>query len=64
MWGQQDVLQAVAVAVVAGTGESLGFLMDANDDLGRSRESVASHMRKAGVQFRPKFSRVPSLGSR
>ena len=47
---KQNVLEAILVAVQAGTGKSLGFVMDANDAPASTWESVTSRLRKVGVQ--------------
>ena len=47
---KEDVLRAISVAVQAGTGKSLGFVMDANGAPASTWESVTSRLRKVGVQ--------------
>ena len=47
---KQKVLDAILAAVRAGTGKSLGFVMDANDDPGSTWQAVTSRLRKVGVQ--------------
>ena len=48
--GKQGVLSAISVAVRAGTGKSLGFVMDANDSPQNTWQAVTARLRKVGVQ--------------
>ncbi|MDE2873932.1 MAG: hypothetical protein OXU69_10630 [Gemmatimonadota bacterium] len=47
--GKQGVLDAIRVAVGAGTGRSVGFVLDANDDPDATWRAVGSRLRRAGV---------------
>lgn len=47
---KKEVLRAIAVAVRAATGGSVGFVLDANDDPQATWESAASHLRNVGVE--------------
>lgn len=48
--GKQGVLRAMKVSIGAGTGKSLGFVLDANDDPANTWAAAASRLREAGVR--------------
>ena len=48
--GKSGVLRAIRVAVGAGTGKSLGFVLDANDEPKSTWDSVTSRLRGVGVE--------------
>lgn len=48
--GKQGVLSAIPIAVRAGTGKSIGFVMDANDSLQDTWRAVAARLKEVGVQ--------------
>ncbi|MDE0101092.1 MAG: hypothetical protein OXN89_01810, partial [Bryobacterales bacterium] len=48
--GKQGLLQAIPVAVRAGTGKSLAFVIDANDDPRSTWESIASRLERVGIE--------------
>ena len=50
MGDKQGVLDAIRVAVSAGTGKSLGFVMDANDSPQNTWQAVTARLRQVGVQ--------------
>lgn len=50
MGGKQGVLRAMKVSIGAGTGKSLGFVLDANDDPANTWTAAASRLREAGVR--------------
>ena len=47
--GKDGVLKAMKTAIPAGTGNSLGFVLDANDHPGDRWRAVASRLRSVGV---------------
>ena len=47
---REKVLRAIRVSVPAGTGKSLGFVLDANGDPGGTWQSVVSRLASVGVQ--------------
>lgn len=47
--GKREILRAIGVSIRAGTGSSLGFVLDANADPGSTWESVRSQLEKVGV---------------
>ena len=48
--GKPGVLKAIRVSIGAGTGSSLGFVLDANDDPGQTWQSVRSRLGMVGVE--------------
>ncbi len=48
--GKTGVLKAIRVSIGAGTGSSLGFVLDANDDPGQTWQSVRSRLGMVGVE--------------
>ena len=48
--GKPGVLRAMKVSIGAGTGKSLGFVLDANDDPQNTWAAAASRLREVGVQ--------------
>ncbi len=47
--GKQKMLNGIPAAIGAGTDMSLGFVLDANDDPGRTWQSVITQLGRAGV---------------
>ncbi len=47
--GKENVLKTIKVSVPAGTGKSLGFILDANGDLDGTWQSIASRLKSVGV---------------
>lgn len=47
---KNEVLRVIMIAVPAGTGKSLGFVLDANSDLGRTWQSAESRLSRVGVE--------------
>ena len=50
---KEQVLEAITVSVLAGTGKSLGFIVDANGNLDWTWRSVASRLESVGVAAPP-----------
>jgi hypothetical protein len=48
--GKTEVLKAIRVSIGAGTGSSLGFVLDANDDPAETWQSVRSRLGMVGVE--------------
>ena len=48
--GKPGVLKAIRVSIGAGTGSSLGFVLDANDDPEQTWQSVRSRLEMVGVE--------------
>ena len=64
MGDKQAVLSAIPIAVGAGTGKSLGFVMDANDSPQDTWRAVTARLRKVGVQAPKEIPGEASLGNR
>lgn len=60
--GKQGVLDAIRVAVRAGTGGSVGFVLDANDDPDATWRAVGSRLRRAGVDAPDRIPRDGFVG--
>lgn len=59
---KQGVLDAIRVAVGAGTGGSVGFVLDANDDPDATWRAVGSRLRRAGVDAPDRIPRDGFVG--
>ena len=57
--GKDGVLRSMRTAIPAGTGNALGFVLDANDDLDGRWRAVAARLHQAGVDAP---DRTPAAG--